>query len=176
MKSNPRRCSPNIPSRRETWKWTQFFINCAFSLQCFFSVPAHSTHVNGEGADNGPRDREKERERLSGGSGCGWPVEWSVPLKYCRRVIVVVVIASAPSRLSSAAGVHQGRAAHGCCSFNNLCALMRRGGVGGWDGGVVKIILNQLRICTKLYLFLIDFFVRCTIYLLLIYQHTHTDR
>lgn len=45
--------------------------------------------------------------------------------------------------------------------------------------GVVKIILNQLRICTKLYLILIDFFVSCS-YLLLIYQHTvthtHTHR
>lgn len=50
-------------------------------------------------------------------------------------------------------------------------------GLEGGGGSGVKIILNQLRICTKLYLILIDFFVSCS-YLLLIYQHTlaHTHR
>lgn len=58
--------------------------------------------------------------------------------------------------------------------------MARVGGRGVAEArGVVKIILNQLRICTKLYLILIDFFVSCS-YLLLIYQHTvthtHTHR
>lgn len=57
---------------------------------------------------------------------------------------------------------------------------MRRGcarvGVGGRGG--VKIILNQLRICTKLYLILIDFFCELQLFAFNLPTHsrTHTHR